>query len=184
MREIALRAKVPIGSVYMYFPNREAIIRAIVDGYYELIDASLENSVSEVRTPQDLVEVLGRSVDEYYTFIRGVPSLLNLWSGSLYNKALTELSIEDSKRTAQILYRASLPFLTPEQAERAFPCYLVCVDIIGSIANLAVSLGPQEGDRAVAELRKMITLHVATMLESEPTADTPAPRKLRGRKKP
>jgi len=176
MREIALRAKVPIGSVYMYFPNREAILRAIVDGYHESIDTSLQNSASEVRTAQDLVALLGRIVDEYYRFIRSAPSILNLWSGSLYNKTLTELSIADSKRTAQILYRASESFLTPEQAKRALPCYLVCVDIIGSIAKLAVNLGPEEGDRAVEELRRMIVAHVAAMLELETPEPAPKPK--------
>jgi len=121
--------------------------------------------------------LLGRIVDDYYRFIRSAPSILNLWSGSLYNKTLTELSIADSRCTAEILYRASESFLTPEQATRALPCYLVCVDIIGSIAKLAVSLGPEEGDRAVEELRRMIVAHVAAMLELDTTKSSPAPSK-------
>jgi AcrR family transcriptional regulator len=181
MREIALRAKVPIGSVYMYFPNREAIIRAIVDQYHESIDTFLEKSAAEVRTAQDLVALLGRIVDDYYRFILSAPSILNLWSGSLYNKTLRELSIADSRRTAEILYRASESFLTPEQAKRALPCYLVCVDIIGSIAKLAVNLGSEEGDRAVEELRGMIVAHVATMLELDTTESALTPRRSRGR---
>jgi AcrR family transcriptional regulator len=172
MREIALRARVPIGSLYMYFPNREAIIRAIVDRYHDVIDTSLQESASRVRTSQDLIELLGRIVDDYYKFIRSAPSILNLWSGSLYNKTLTELSIADSKRTAQILYRASESFLTAEQAERAFPCYLVCVDIIGSIAKLAACLGPEEGAQAITELRGMIVTHVASMLGLDPCERT------------
>ena len=182
MREIALHAKVPIGSVYMYFPNREAIIRAIVDRYHESIDASLEESASEVKNPQDIVDLMGRIVDDYYRFIRSAPSILNLWSGSLYNKTLTELSIADSKRTAQTLYRASESFLTSEQAERAFPCYLVCVDVIGSIEKLAVSLVPKEGNRAVAELRRMIVTHVAAMLDMDDMAKSG--NRLTQRKKP
>jgi hypothetical protein len=31
----------------------------------------------------------------------------------MYNRALAQLSIEDSQRTARILYEASLPFLNP-----------------------------------------------------------------------
>ncbi len=128
-----------------------------------------KEALPRVKTAQDLIDLLGRIVDDYYRFIRSAPSILNLWSGSLYNKTLTELSIEDSKRTATILYRASESFLTAAQAARALPCYLVCVDIIGSIAKLAVTLGPDEGDRAVAELRSMIVSHVATMLALDPS---------------
>jgi AcrR family transcriptional regulator len=183
MREIALRAKVPIGSLYMYFPNREAIIRAIVDRYHDSIDKSLQDLASQVRTPQHLIDLLERIVDDYYKFIRSTPSILNLWSGSLYNKTLTRLSIADSKRTAQILYLASEPFLTPEQAERAFPCYLVCVDIIGSIAKLAAFLGPEEGARAITELREMIVAHVTSMLDLNLSQTKPVARQPDGRAK-
>jgi len=158
MREIALRAKVPIGSLYMYFPSREAIIRAIVDRYHESIDTSLKKSAANVRNPQNLIALLGKIVDDYYRFIRSVPSILNLWSGSVYNKTLTELSIADSRRTAQILYRASESFLTTEQAKRALPCYRVCVDIIGSVAKLAVNLGMEEGDRVRLDISPMSML--------------------------
>jgi AcrR family transcriptional regulator len=181
MREIALRAAVPIGSLYMYFPNREAIIRAIVDRYHTSIDVALEQRAAAVNTPQQLVELLGRIVDDYYGFIRSAPSILNLWSGSLYNKTLTELSIADSKRTAQILLRASESFLPPRQSRRALACYLACVDIIGSIAKLAASLDPQEGAQVVAELRNMIVAHVAAMLGVVVPA-APAARVRRGRR--
>jgi hypothetical protein len=74
------------------------------------------------------------------------------------------LSIADSRHTAQIFLRASASFLTPEQSRRAPACFLVCVDIIGSIAKLAASLSPQEGAQAVKELRSMVVAHVAAML--------------------
>jgi AcrR family transcriptional regulator len=167
MRKIALRAEIPIGSLYMYFPNREAIMRAITDHYHALIDASLEETVAAIHAPQDLLAIIGQSVDEYYNFIRTTPAILNLWTGSAYNQVLAQLSIEDSQRTAQIFFQAALPFLSPVQAERALPGFLVCVDMIGSISLVAARLSGEEGENAVQEMKRMIMLYAADLLDIE-----------------
>ncbi|GGG90387.1 TetR/AcrR family transcriptional regulator [Silvibacterium dinghuense] len=167
MREIAEQAEVPIGSLYMYFPNREAIIRTIVERYSTLIETDLSARVAQVKSTRELIALIGSIVNDYYKFLRSSPSLINLWTGSLYNKSLTELSIADSRRTAEILYHASKPFLTPRQRQRALPCFLVCVDTIGSIANLAVSLKPAEGDAVIEELQKMLVAHVTALFDKD-----------------
>jgi AcrR family transcriptional regulator len=165
MRKIALRAEIPIGSLYMYFPNREAIIRAITDRYHALIDASLEEKVAAIRSPGDLLALIGTSVEEYYAFICTTPGGLNLWTGSAYNQVLAQLSTEDSQRTARILYDASLPFLSPAQVQRALPGFLVCVDMIGSISLVAARLSHEEGENTVQEMKRMIMLYAAGLLD-------------------
>ncbi|MFT4114276.1 TetR family transcriptional regulator [Silvibacterium sp.] len=177
MREIAEHAGVPIGSLYMYFPNREAIIRTIVDRYSQLIEADLTARAAKIRTAQELIALIGSIVDDYYKFLRSSPSLINLWTGSLYNQTLSELSIADSRRTAEILCHASRPLLPPRQRQRALPCFLVCVDTIGSIANLAVSLSPEEGDAVILELQRMLVAHVTALFgtDAASSAKKPAP---------
>lgn len=164
MRHIAERAQVPIGSVYMYFPNREAIIRAITNRYHALIDAALQEKVTKIDSPGELLRVLGECVDEYFEFMRSSPSLLNLWTGSAHNRMLAQLSIEDSKRTAQILYRAALPFLSPSALDRANYGLLVCVDMIGSISLVAATQNRKVGDKIIKEMRYLILTYVADLL--------------------
>jgi hypothetical protein len=76
---------------------------------------------------------------------------------------------------ALILYQAWLPFLSPAQTERALPCFLVCVDIIGTVAKLAVD--SQESEKIVEELRRMIVMHVAAMLDLDLSAPMPTSKR-------
>ena len=43
MAEIAARAGAPIGSLYRFFPNKEALADALIRHYSELIDTAFEN---------------------------------------------------------------------------------------------------------------------------------------------
>jgi AcrR family transcriptional regulator len=43
MAEIAARAGAPIGSLYRFFPNKDALADALIRRYRELIDAAFEN---------------------------------------------------------------------------------------------------------------------------------------------
>src|ERR1700722_19749945 len=42
MTEIAARAGAPIGSLYQFFPTKEALADSLIDGYIVLIEADLE----------------------------------------------------------------------------------------------------------------------------------------------
>jgi AcrR family transcriptional regulator len=170
MRKIALRAEIPIGSLYMYFPNREAIIRAITDRFHAYIDATLQEMVSAISAPEDLLKVVEQSVDWYYKFIRTTPGVLNLWTGSMYNQMLAQLSVEDSQRTAKILYEALRPHLGRKQAKQALPGLLVCVDMIGSISLVAASLNGKEGAKVVREMKRMILLYAADLMRIDPAS--------------
>src|ERR1700690_217012 len=43
MAEIAARAEAPIGSLYRFFPNKEALADALIRRYRELIDTTFES---------------------------------------------------------------------------------------------------------------------------------------------
>jgi AcrR family transcriptional regulator len=163
-RDIAAIAKIPIGSVYQYFPNREAIIRAIVERYHDRLDKLLEETLFKVTSREQMVIQHGEMVEIYYNFLRSSPSILNLWSGSLHTKTLLEMSIEDSKRAAQKIHKHVLELLPPKQKERALAFFLISVDITGSIGKLAIGIGDTEGRKIISELKQIVMNHTAALL--------------------
>ena len=164
VRRIASSASLPIGSIYLYFPNREAILRAIIDRYHARIDADFAAKLEGIQSREELLEVVDTAVVQYAQFIRDTPSFLNIWTGSSATRLLSDLSIEDSRRTAEILYHAARPYISQEQAQNAHAGLLICVDIIGSISLIAAGQSKKEGERTIQELQKMIRFYVVSLL--------------------
>jgi AcrR family transcriptional regulator len=66
MAEIAARAGAPIGSLYRFFPNKDALADALIRQYSELIDAAFENidSRRESTTTEAFADALLGSLSE------------------------------------------------------------------------------------------------------------------------
>jgi AcrR family transcriptional regulator len=66
MAEIAARAEAPIGSLYRFFPNKDALADALIQRYSELIDAAFEkiDSRREVSTTEQFADALLGSLAE------------------------------------------------------------------------------------------------------------------------
>jgi AcrR family transcriptional regulator len=64
---IAARAGVPIGSIYQFFPHKEAILRGVAERYREeaaaLFDAALEGGSAELPTAELIGRLLGVMVE-------------------------------------------------------------------------------------------------------------------------
>lgn len=60
MAEIAARADAPIGSLYRFFPNKDALADALIQRYSELIDAAFEkiDSRRETSTIEEFADAL------------------------------------------------------------------------------------------------------------------------------
>ena len=81
MNDLAVRAGVPIGSVYQYFSNKDEILQQLCARHYEALEAKLGNYFTDIRSIAD--------------FTRDVRATLNLcWSYSQDNPGYRALSID------------------------------------------------------------------------------------------
>ncbi len=69
MAEIAARAEAPIGSLYRFFPSKDALASALIDRYGELIDAAFEKI--DYRRETVTTEAFADSLLESLTGLRG-----------------------------------------------------------------------------------------------------------------
>jgi AcrR family transcriptional regulator len=116
MSAIAERADASIGSLYQFFPNKQAVARALRAHYgeeYECIWASLHADAPGYTTAQ-LVDGL---VDALIDFVRGHPAYLALVDAPADTR-MPGVQARNRQQIARLL-RAHRPGLTPRHADRA-----------------------------------------------------------------
>ncbi len=157
MAEIAARANAPIGSLYRFFPNKEALADALMRRYSELIDGAFEkiNSLRETSTTEEFADALLTSLME----LRGetqaaVVALLDACSDDSARRS--ELHETFRRHIARTL-KLRDPRLTTRKAEDM-------TTVLLQNMKTMKSLDPQRDAGAIVELRAMVRLYLTSKL--------------------
>ncbi|MFH8633115.1 TetR family transcriptional regulator [Streptomyces lydicus] len=163
-RAVALRAGVPIGSVYRFFPNKramaEALARRNLDAYADRITARLtavDEAPLEWRRAMDVV------VDEYLAMKRTVPGF-----------ALVEFTVPAPRETRQANYlvadRLLALFAGPlgldAADQRLRTAFLVGVETADALLQLAFRTDGAGDPAIVTEAKELLRAYLARYLDT------------------
>jgi AcrR family transcriptional regulator len=155
MAEVAERAGVSIGSLYQFFPDKSAIIRALAERQTEASQACIAAALAGVRDRDGLKRAFSGLVDTYHALFLAEPVMRDIWSGTQADKALRDVELADSRANAALLV-AVLKRLHPSADEAALETTAFLVWQMGEAAmRLAISVGRAEGDRIVEAYKRM-----------------------------
>ena len=161
-RAVALRAGVPIGSVYRFFSNKRALTDALaqrnLDSYAERITGRLA-----VIPATDWRSAIDAVLDEYLAMKRSVAgfALVDFGAVAPEEDPANAANQRVAGRLAELL-AAHLGGAPDEDLSRTV---LVCVEAADALLQLAFRTDPS-GDRAiVAETRIMLRAYLARVLE-------------------
>jgi AcrR family transcriptional regulator len=149
---IVARAGVPIGSVYQFFPNKEAIAEALAERFAQRLRQTQAVFGPEIDyLPLD--ELIDHVIDPLVAFHVAHPGFQALFSGSLVSPRLASaidafLTAVVGRAEAMLAVRAS--HLSPERRTR---CARVSVEIVRALLPLVVASAPAEHDAVVVELK-------------------------------
>ncbi|MCA9620078.1 MAG: TetR/AcrR family transcriptional regulator [Myxococcales bacterium] len=145
---IATEAGAAVGTVYDYFPNKEALLAALLARYQERLQAHLLASLGEGAADRDaLVE---RGVRAFASFYRQEPGYAALWLGSQLVTPLREAGERWGADFGDLLgpLVASQTGLDAEAATRVARVLAHAVSAVVTLA-LQVADGPAIEDEAV-----------------------------------
>jgi len=161
MRALARRAKLPIASVYHYYPSAAAIINGLARQYFETmrvaLDASLRRHLPETEAAPKLGQALPCIIDDMLAmFLSQAPAVRFIRTGLRANHDLRLLDIEDTFVNAAYLepyLRRLIPGLDTAQLKMTAAVLLEAISV-----NLLLAMELPEAERAglIEALKKTV----------------------------
>lgn len=160
MSAIARQSGMSLASLYRYFPNKTAIVKAIAEDHVQRMEAALRQRLETVRL-MDAVDVL---IDQFYEFYRTEPAYSAIWSGVESMPELRELDIRElysHAREMDARLRKECPHV-PE--DRRWTACLMLPRAAGTVLRLAATLPEQQARSMVSELKNMARAYLSELV--------------------
>ncbi|TPQ18906.1 TetR/AcrR family transcriptional regulator [Streptomyces sporangiiformans] len=161
-RAVALRAGVPIGSVYRFFGNKRAMADALaqrnLDRYAERVTDRLEEvGPGGWRAAMDAV------LDEYLAMKRTAPGFSLVDFGNQI--PVGTRGAEPNTRVADRLTDLLSAYLGREPDDDLRRTFLVAVEAADTLVQLAFRLNPSGDERIIEETRALLRAYLARSLD-------------------
>ncbi|MER5942275.1 TetR/AcrR family transcriptional regulator [Streptomyces sp. NPDC001928] len=152
---IAAEAKVSVGSLYQYLPDRDAIVDALAAGYFARLEATMDDLVRAATTERwgDPVGVL---IDTYAAIYRTEHGFRALWFGSGLTEQTRSADREHKRRMADGIRRILLALgLAGDDEALARACH-AAVLAADALAQEAFRRDPEGDPGLLDEARLML----------------------------
>jgi AcrR family transcriptional regulator len=156
MTEVAARAGASIGSLYQFFPSKEALADAILDRHRERSEEALKaiEERAKTLTIPELVDAFLDFKAEFQEEHAAVAALIE--SRQEWSPHAGELKLALRRHIARSL-RARIPKLSPESADTAA---MVVAQLMKAVAAQGAEKDPAIRDGVLNELRHLMCLYL------------------------
>ncbi|MBL3556621.1 MULTISPECIES: TetR/AcrR family transcriptional regulator [Marinobacter] len=160
MSAIARQSGMSLASLYRYFPNKTAIVKAIAEDHVSRMESALRHRLETL----DLMEAVDVLVDQFYEFYRTEPAYSAIWSGVESMPELRELDIRELYSHARDM-DARLKRECPHVPDaRRWTACLMLPRSVGTVLRLAATLPEQQARLMVSELKNMARAYLAELV--------------------
>jgi AcrR family transcriptional regulator len=163
VRRLAETADVRIGTIYQFFPDKDALVDALARRYIAMFDTMIEALVAEAER-QRWDDVVGTVIDAAIALYRSHPGYVAIWAGRHLSPALQQADDANNAAIASGLRRVLIAQHDLEDGEDLARACQVAVQTTDALLQLAFRLDP-EGDEAILdEARRLQRLYLADLV--------------------
>lgn len=157
---IAERAGVSVGSVYRFYPNKAAIMRALLDRHIEQLDAlfrGLEQHADVNLSPEQRVAT---GIDMFASYLANDPGFRAIWTSGHSSRELVTLGYQMSWWAASRVARLIGPHLdiAPDELQRV--SLVVSEASFAVLALIAHDPRPDFARGLVDEVKRLVTRYL------------------------
>ena len=165
MREIAREAKMPIASVYQYFPMKLAIVREMWSRYTstisETLAAGIRQSIREGKNyPHHLIGII---VDRMAELQAANPAFIEIWSCVGASMELRALNVEDTLQNARVIADALQKMHPAVAPSTIFDRALIAIEMASATTRLALVLPEPHRARVLLSLKTALSVLFESM---------------------
>ncbi|WP_051558855.1 TetR/AcrR family transcriptional regulator [Allorhizobium undicola] len=152
MTDVAAHAGVPVGSVYQFFPEKAAILKALLDQRLLALKQDITNGLMNIRDQQDARQRVVNFIDHAAAMHQTHPIYRELWAGMSLDPELRSLQFRAHDELGGLALRYLEPFISTRDGCRESRFLLIAM-LTGSVLRCLA-----EGhDRAEALLEEWKT---------------------------
>jgi len=137
--DVASRAEVPIGSLYQYFGNKNAILESLVERYFDRIRDTLTRYIADQDTLDGVLDGMATASRQWLAMHREASMWSQVLYGILGDKALQQLNLADSQHNADLLAGALLAVAPGADPVRVRDVVLVTNHLFPAALQLALT---------------------------------------------
>ncbi|MGC0333002.1 AcrR family transcriptional regulator [Streptomyces sp. SAI-170] len=162
-RAVALRAGVPIGSVYRFFGNKRAMADALAQRNLERFTERVRERLQSIAGGGDWRAAVDAVLDEYLAMKRTAPGFSLVDFGNQI--PVGSRDAEPNHRVAERLTELLAVFLSREPDEDMRRSFLIAVETADTLVHLAFRVDPEGDERIIAEMRQLLRGYLARLLD-------------------
>lgn len=158
MNDIGATAGISVGSIYQYFPNKQAIVAALAAHYLDVFREHAVTVLSE--TPDDIDALWCTAMelhDAYYRLHREDPVVRDIWMGSSTDKALQDINEQDRVQSLELFFDLSKHLFKPSQREKVKQMLTLFFDFGQTAITRSVAMTEEEGERNIALTKELLS---------------------------
>ncbi len=160
MSAIARQSDMSLASLYRYFPNKAAIVKAIAEDHVSRMESALRERLETL----DMMEAVDVLIDQFYEFYRTEPAYSAIWSGVESMPELRELDVRELYSHARDM-NARLKRECPNVPDdRRWTASLMLPRSAGTILRLAATLPDEQAGLMISELKSMARAYLAELV--------------------
>ncbi|MFE9453208.1 TetR family transcriptional regulator [Streptomyces sp. NPDC006739] len=161
-RAVALRAEVPIGSVYRFFGNKRQMADALAQRNLERWSERVRERLGEAERG-DWRAAMDAVLDEYLAMKRTAPGFSLVDFGNQIPVGTRQS--EPNHRVAERLTAMLSGYLGRESDDRLRRTFLVAVETADTLVQLAFRIDPEGNPEIITETRELLRAYLGRVLD-------------------
>ncbi|UXY24461.1 TetR family transcriptional regulator [Streptomyces cynarae] len=162
-RGVALRAGVPIGSVYRFFGNKRAMVDALAERNLERYTERVADRLTEAQGEGGWRTAMDAMLDEYLDMKRTAPGFSLVDFGNQIPVGARHA--EPNHRVADRLTELLSAYLGREPDEALRRTLLIAVETADTLVHLAFRVSAEGDEKIIAEMRELLRAYLARALD-------------------